>query len=71
MLPASLAAWVPAFMATPTSAEPARVHRRTVSRHRNKFALGLLVTDQSQLVLGRGLRQKIIDACLSRDGRGG
>ncbi len=69
MLPASLAAMVPVFMASPTSAcasagaslvpSPVIATRRPAD---------LLLLDVVQLVLGRGLRQEIVDAGFGCDG---
>src|SRR5262244_3452443 len=42
-----------------------------VAAHGDQLALGLLALDQPQLVLGRGLRQEIVDAGLGRDRGGG
>ena len=43
-----------------------------VAAHGDELALGLLVADEPELVLGRGLRQEIVDARLRGDrGRGG
>ena len=63
MLPASRAACVPVFMATPTSAcaQCGRVVR-PVAAHGDALALSLLFTDEPKLVLGRGLRKEIVDA---------
>ena len=69
MFPASLAAEVPVFMATPTSAwasagaslvpSPVMATRRP---------LALLLADQGHLVLGRRLGQEVVDAGLGGDG---
>ena len=42
-----------------------------VAAHRHKPAAGLLLADQAQLGLGRGLGQEVVDARFRRDGRGG
>ena len=42
-----------------------------VAAHGHELALGLLVADQLQLGLGRGLRQEVVHAGLRRDGRRG
>ena len=72
MLPASRAAMVPVFMATPTSAW-ARAGRvvGAVAAHGDELALRLLVADQLQLVLRRRLGEEVVDAGLGRDRRGG
>src|SRR6478672_8768981 len=56
MLPASRAAWVPVFMATPTSAW-ARA--------------GASLVPSPHLVFGRRLREEIVTACLGRNGGSG
>ncbi len=71
MLPASLAAWVPVFMATPTSAwasagasfVPSPVMATSLPSACSR-------SDQGQLVLGRGLGQEVVHAGLRGD-RGG
>ena len=67
MLPASLAAWVPLFIATPTSAcaSAGRVVG-AVAGHRHQLALGLLLLDEAHLRLGRRLGQEVVDARLAR-----
>ncbi len=72
MLPASLAAWVPVFMATPTSAW-ARAGASLVPSpgHGHQVAAGLLGPDAGHLVLGRGLGHEVVDAGLLGDGLGG
>ena len=40
-----------------------------VAAHGDQLALGLLVADEPQLVLGRGLGEEVVDAGLRRDGR--
>ena len=72
MLPASLAACVPLFIATATSAcaSAGRVVG-AVAGHRDQVALRLVVADHRELVLGRGLGEEVVDAGLGRDrGRG-
>ena len=70
MLPASLAAWVPVFIATPTSAwaSAGRVVG-AVAGHRHEVAAGLLALDQRHLVLGRRLGEEVVDAGLVGDRR--
>ena len=72
MLPASLAACVPVFIATPTSAcgERGRVVG-AVAGHRDHRAADLLALDQRHLVFGRGLGEEVVDAGLGRDRRRG
>ncbi len=72
MFPASLAACVPVFIATPTSAcgERGRVVR-PVAGHRDELAARLLAPDQRHLVLGRRLGQEVVDAGLVGDRRRG
>src|ERR1700761_9624336 len=71
-LPASLAAGVPLFMATPTSAwARAGGAVRAVAAHRHQLALLLLGTDQLQLLLRRRLGHIVVDAGLGGDGGGG
>ena len=67
MLPASRAAIVPVFIATPTSAwaSAGRVVG-AVAAHGDELALALLVADEAQLVLGRRLREEVVDAGLRR-----
>src|SRR5580698_7680027 len=66
MFPASRAAWVPVFMATPEYRHPSRARGRrivgAVAAHGNELALALLVADQPQLFFGRGLGEEIVDA---------
>src|SRR3979409_2328345 len=78
MLPASRAACVPVFMATPTPAlarPGARLGRRrivgAVAAHRDQLALGLFVANELQFILGRRLRQEIINAGFRGDRRRG
>ena len=69
MLPASLAAWVPVFMATATSAwaragaslvpSPVMATRRPPR---------LVLADELELGLGRGLGEEVVDARLGGDG---
>ena len=68
MFPASRAACVPVFIATPTSAwrERGRVVR-AVAGHRDEVAAGLLAPDQRHLVLGRRLGEEVVDAGLLGD----
>ena len=63
MLPASLAACVPVFMATPTSAwaSAGRVVG-PVAGHGDQPAVLLFLADQGELVLRRRLGEEIIDA---------
>jgi hypothetical protein len=42
-----------------------------VAAHRDELALRLLVADEPQLVLGRGLRQEVVDAGFRRNRGGG
>ena len=72
MLPASLAAMVPVFMATPTSAcaSAGRVVG-AVAGHRHELALLLLALDELHLRLGRGLGEEVVDAGLLGDHRRG
>ena len=69
MLPASRAATVPVFIATPTSAW-ARAGRvvGAVAAHGDELALGLFAADQGQLVLGRRLSEEVVHSGLRRDG---
>ena len=46
MLPASFAAWVPVFMATPRRLAPGRRIVGAVAGHRDQFSFGLLVADE-------------------------
>ena len=72
MLPASRAACVPVFIATPTSAW-ARAGRivGAVAGHRHQAAGGLLVPDQRKLVLRRRLGEEVVHTGLGGDrGRG-
>jgi len=73
MLPASRAACVPVFMATPTSAcaSAGRVVVRAVAGHRDEVAVRLFVADAFEFRFGRGLRHEIVHAGFSRDGCGG
>ena len=72
MLAASLAADVPLFIASPTSAwaSAGRVVR-AVAGHRHQVALGLLLADERDLLLGRRLGDEVVDAGLLGDGRSG
>ena len=68
MLPASFAACVPVFMATPTSAcasAGASFVPSPVMATRLPF--GLLSADQRELVLRRRLGQEVVDARFARD----
>jgi hypothetical protein len=65
MLPASFAACVPVFIATPTSAWA------SAGGHRDEVALRLLLADEAHLVLGRRLGEEVVDAGLGGDRRGG
>src|SRR6476661_5175517 len=69
MLPASLAACVPVFIATPTSACASVVG--PVTRHGHHRATELLALDQRHLVLGGGLREEVVDTGFGRDSRRG
>jgi len=64
IFPASLAAWVPEFMATPISAEPGRGVVGTVAHHGDEPARPLLLADILELVLRRSLGDVIVDAGL-------
>ena len=68
MFPASRAACVPVFIATPTSAcgERGRVVR-AVAGHRDEVAARLLAPDQRHLVLGLRLGEEVVDARLLGD----
>ena len=70
MLPASLAAIVPVFIATPTSAW-ARAGASLVPSPVMATSLpaGLLLPDEPQLVFGRGLREEVVHAGLGGNGR--
>ena len=72
MLPASLAACVPVFIATATSAcasaGASLVPSPVIATSR---PFGLLLADQRELVLRRGLGEEVVDAGLGRDRRGG
>ena len=68
MFPASLAACVPVFMATPTSAWASAGASFVPSPgHRDEPAARLLALDQRHLVLGRRLGEEVVDARLLRD----
>ena len=70
MLPASLAAWVPVFMATPdVGLGQGRGVVGAVAGHGHEVAAGLLGLDAGHLVLGRGLGEEVVDAGLLGDGR--
>ena len=72
MLPASLAACVPVFIATATSAcasAGASLVPSPVIATRRPF--GLVLADQLQLGLRRGLGEEVVDAGLGGDRRGG
>ena len=67
MLPASLAAWVPVFIATPDVGLGERGGVvGAVARHRDEAAAGLLAADEGHLVLGRGFGEEVVDARLRR-----
>ena len=72
MLPASLAACVPVFIATPTSAcasaGASLVPSPVIA---TSLPAGLLAADQRHLVFGRRLGEEVVDAGLGGDGRGG
>ena len=71
MLPASLAACVPVFIATATSACASAGASLVPSPvMATKPSAGLRVTDEFEFGLRRGLREKIIDAGFGGD-RGG
>ena len=65
MLPASLAAWVPEFMATRHVGlgQRGRVVG-AVAGHRHQPPLGLHVADELELGLRRGLGEEVVDAGL-------
>ena len=68
MLPASLAADVPEFIATPDIG--LRQGRRVVGAvtgHGDEPTTLLLASDERDLVLGRRLRQEVVDPCLIGD----
>ena len=69
MFPASLAAWVPVFMATP---DVGLGQRRSVvgavAGHGDEEAARLLLLDEGHLVLGRGLGEEVVDTGLRGDG---
>src|SRR3954449_11755402 len=71
MLPASRAAMVPVFMATPTSACASAGFVGAVAAHRHELALGLLGADELELVLRGGFGEEVVDAGLGRDCRRG
>ena len=72
MLPASRAACVPVFMATPTSAWASAGASLVPSPHMaTSLPLRLLVADEPQLVLGRRLGEEVVDAGFRRDRRRG
>ena len=68
MLPASFAAIVPVFIATPTSAcaSAGRIVG-AVAGHRDEPALRLLLLDVLELVLRRRLREEVVDAGFAGD----
>ena len=72
MFPASLAAEVPVFIATPTSAwaSAGRVVG-AVAGHRDELAALLLLLDQRHLVFGGRLGEEVVDAGLLGDGARG
>ena len=68
MLPASLAAMVPVFIATPTSAcASAGASLVPSPRHRDQPAGGLFLPDVLQLVFRRRLGKEIVHACFCRN----
>ena len=68
MLPASLAACVPLFMATRhVGLRQCRGVVRAVARHGNQLARLLLAADVFELVLGTGLGDEVVDAGLLGD----
>ncbi len=71
MLPASRAAWVPVFIATPTSAcaSAGRVVG-AVAGHRDQPSALLFPADQRQLVLGLRFGEEVVDAGFLGDRRG-
>ena len=71
MLPASRAAWVPVCMATPTSAWASAGASLVPSPHMATSLPSLLLADQRELVLRRGLGEEIVDAAFGGDGRRG
>ena len=72
MLPASLAAWVPVFMATPTSAWASAGASLVPSPvMATRLPPACSASDAGHLVLGRGLGEEVVDAGLLGDGRGG
>ena len=71
MLPASRAATVPVFIATPTSACASAGASLVPSPHiATSLPLACLVLDQLQLILRRRLREEVVDAGLGGDGGG-
>ena len=69
MLPASRAAWVPVFMAIATSAWASAGASLVPSPvMATSLPFGLLVADELQLHLRRGLGQEVVDAGLGGDG---
>ena len=72
MLPASFAAWVPVFMATPTSAWASAGASLVPSPViATSLPLACSSLDQPHLGLGRGLGEEVVDARLAGDRRGG
>ena len=72
MLPASLAAWVPEFIATATSAWASAGASLVPSPvMATSCAARLVLADQLQLGLGRGLGQEVVHAGLGGDRGGG
>ena len=70
MFPASLAACVPVFIATPDVG--LRQRRRivgAVTGHRHQPTAALLLADQVHLVFGSGLGEEVVDAGFLRDDR--
>jgi hypothetical protein len=71
MLPASRAACVPVFIATPTSAWASAGASLVPSPViATRCPGGLLLADAAELVFGRGLGHEVVDAGLGGDGRG-
>ena len=72
MLPASLAACVPVFIATPTSACASAGASLVPSPvMATRWPPCLLLADERELVFGRGLGEEVIDARFLGDGGGG
>ena len=72
MLPASFAAWVPVFIATPdVGLGERRGVVRAVAGHGDEPAARLLPADEGQLVLGCRFGEEVVDAGLGGDRRRG